>query len=292
MDKIKVVLDTDIGTDIDDSECLAYLLCQERCDLLGVTTVSGEAVERAMLASVIMRAAGKKVPIHPGADKPLCSTNFQPRAGQKEKLTSWEHDTDFEPYSAIEFLKETIEANPGEVILLAIGPLTNIALLCTIYPETVKKLKELVIMGGQFFQPDKFAEWNIRCDPYAAKIVFQSGVKMRLIGLDVTRKVTMKTSEFAEKFTSDVLKPVKEFSEVWFRNHDISTFHDPLAATVIFEDLCTYKRGTVTVDLTGKEEVEGRKGATYFEEGDGCHFAADTVNPEAFFKHYFKITLK
>ncbi len=292
MEKTKVILDTDIGTDIDDSECLAYLLCQERCDLLGITTVSGEAVERAMLASVIMREAGKKVPLHPGADKPLCSKNYQPHAGQKEKLAFWEHDTDFEPYSAIEFLKETIEANPNEVVLLAIGPLTNIALLCASYPETVKKLKELVIMGGEFFQPDKYAEWNIRCDPYAAKIVLESGIKMRLIGLDVTRKVTMKTAEFAEKFTSKVLKPVKDFSEVWFRNSEISTFHDPLAATVIFEDMCTFKQGTVTVDLTGIGEKEGLKGRTYFEEGDGCHFVADTVQPEKFFEHYFELTTK
>lgn len=288
MEKLKVILDTDIGSDIDDSECLAYLLCQEKCDLVGITTVSGEPIERAMLASAIMKVSGKKVPIHPGAEKPLCAENRQPRASQKEKLSNWEHDTDFVPFSAIEFLKDTILANPGEIVLLAIGPLTNIGILLSAYPEVIPAVKELVIMGGQFFLKEEFAEWNIRCDPYAAKLVFDSGIKMRCIGLDVTRKVTMETKEFAEKFTSDILKPVYDFSEVWFRNSTISTFHDPLAATVLFEDLCTFKKGTVTVDILGNDEVPG--GRTFFKEGDGNHLVADTVKPEEFFKHYFEIT--
>lgn len=288
MEKIKVILDTDIGSDIDDSECLAYLLSQEKCDLVGITTVSGDAIERAMLASAIVKVAGKSVPIHAGADKPLCAENRQPRAAQKEKLPNWEHDKDFKPFTAIEFLKDTILANPGEITLLAIGPLTNIGILLSVYPEVIPAIKELVIMGGQFFQKEEFAEWNIRCDPYAAKLVFDSGINMRCIGLDVTRMVAMKTDEFAKHFTSDILKPVYDFSEVWFRDREISHFHDPLAATVIFENLCTFKKGTVTVDILGNDEIPG--GRTFFKEGEGNHLVADTVKPDEFFKHYFEIT--
>lgn len=68
---IKVLLDTDIGSDIDDAVCLAYLLAQPECQLLGITTVSGEAVKRARLASVLCKVAAKLVPIYPGAEAPL-----------------------------------------------------------------------------------------------------------------------------------------------------------------------------------------------------------------------------
>ena len=67
----KVILDTDIGSDIDDAICLAYLLAQPRCELLGITTVTGEPNQRAQIASAICKAAGKKVPIYPGVDTPL-----------------------------------------------------------------------------------------------------------------------------------------------------------------------------------------------------------------------------
>ena len=66
MKKIKILLDTDIGSDIDDSVCLAYLLSQPKCDLLGITTVTGDTVKRAMLASVLCRLAGREIPIFPG----------------------------------------------------------------------------------------------------------------------------------------------------------------------------------------------------------------------------------
>ena len=68
---MKVLLDTDIGSDIDDAICLAYLLAKPECELLGITTVSGEPEKRAMLASAICRTAGRDIPIFPGAPLPL-----------------------------------------------------------------------------------------------------------------------------------------------------------------------------------------------------------------------------
>jgi inosine-uridine nucleoside N-ribohydrolase len=68
---IKVLLDTDIGSDIDDAVCLSYLLSQPRCELLGITTVTGEAEKRAMIASSLCKIAGKEIPIYPGIEKPL-----------------------------------------------------------------------------------------------------------------------------------------------------------------------------------------------------------------------------
>ena len=83
---IKVLLDTDIGSDIDDAVCLAYLLAQPECELLGITTVSGEVEKRAQIASALCRTAGRQVPIFPGTADPLLVPQKQPQAPQAAAL--------------------------------------------------------------------------------------------------------------------------------------------------------------------------------------------------------------
>src|SRR5260370_378469 len=84
------LLDTDIGGDIDDALCLAYLLAQPACELLGITTVTGEAEKRAMLASALCKVAGKHVPIFPGVEYPLLAAQRQPDAPQARALQKCE----------------------------------------------------------------------------------------------------------------------------------------------------------------------------------------------------------
>ena len=126
---VKILLDTDIGSDIDDAVCLAYLLANPQCELLGITTVTGEAVKRAQMASALCKIAGKKVPIYPGAENPLLIAQRQTGAPQARQLSNWRHQTDFPKNDAVAFMRRTIRNNPGEIILLPVGPLTNVALL-------------------------------------------------------------------------------------------------------------------------------------------------------------------
>ena len=105
---------------------------QPRCDLLGITTVSGEPDKRAALADAVCRAGGvPDIPIHVGIESPLLIAQNQPHAPQAEVLAAgeWPHRTFGRQNTAIDFLREAIYARPGEITLLAIGPLTNIALL-------------------------------------------------------------------------------------------------------------------------------------------------------------------
>ena len=118
---MKVLLDTDIGSDIDDAVCLAYLLAQPDCELLGVTTVTGEGQRRAMLASALCREAGQDVPIYIGAEQPLLIEQRQPLSPQADGLGNWSHATEFPRGEAVEFMRRTIRAHPGEVTLLPIG---------------------------------------------------------------------------------------------------------------------------------------------------------------------------
>jgi inosine-uridine nucleoside N-ribohydrolase len=289
----KVLLDTDIGTDIDDAVALAYLLSQPRCHLLGVTTVTGEAGRRAAMASAICRQAGRDdVPIHPGCEMPMMVPARQTSAAQAEALSDWSHRTDFRPNSAVEFLRKTIRAHPDEVTLLSIGPMTNVATLFSVDPQIPALLKRLVIMGGNYFNR-MLSEWNVVCDPHAAAIVYGAGDHARCgehvsFGLDVTLQCRMDKQDCLSKFVAKVLGPVRDFSQVWFRRHrnDI-TFHDPLAAACIFEPaLCNYLEGRVTVSLD-----EPTLGWTIFREDfeNPVHTVAQDVHPERFFEHYFDI---
>jgi purine nucleosidase len=283
----KILLDTDIGSDIDDAVCLAYLLANPACDLLGITTVTGDTVKRASMASVLCKIAKKDIPIHPGRAQPLLMEQKQPHVPQAAALDRWDHDTDFSKGEAVEFLRQTIRANPGEIVLLGIGPMTNIAALFAADEEIPKLLKGLVLMCGEFFQSNCGLEWNAKLDPAAAAVVYRAAPPFhRSLGLDVTMKVTMPADEVRRKFQAPLLRPVLDFAEVWFKNAKTIIFHDPLAATVIFDEtICGFEAGRVEVEL----KSDHLAGATlwYPKDPSGHHEVATTVNAPRFFEHYF-----
>src|SRR5690606_2188867 len=162
----------------------------------------GEGLQRAMMASALCRLAGKDVPIYIGAENPLIIEQRQPQAPQAAALGDWAHETDFPRGLAVEFLRRTIRGNPGEVTLLTIGPLTNIALLFATDPEIPSLLKSLVLMGGSFWSGiNEGKEWNIILDPHASEIVYRAKPPLhRSIGLDVTTQVTMEADQVRQRF--------------------------------------------------------------------------------------------
>jgi inosine-uridine nucleoside N-ribohydrolase len=288
---IKVLLDTDIGTDVDDAVCLAYLLAQPQCELLGITTVTGEAEKRAALASVLCEFAGRTIPIFPGAEMPLLAPQRQSRAQQAAALPRWKHTSNFPRDQATQFMQRIIRDNPGEVILLTVGPLTNIAQLFLEDPEIPRLLKGLVMMGGVYNpQSPEWAriEWNTSSDPQASHIVFRAPLAHhRCLGLDVTQQVILSAEEVRERFTAPLLQPVLDFAEIWFAEFFPSiTFHDPLAAATLFDPgVCAFQRGTVTLDM------DVHPGRTYWKPSDltGPHEVAVSVEVPRYFAHFFGV---
>jgi inosine-uridine nucleoside N-ribohydrolase len=289
---IKILLDTDIGTDVDDAVCLAYLLAQPECDLLGITTVTGQADRRAALASVLCRQAGREVPIFPGAERPMRGAQRQPVAQQAAALPRWPHETRFPQNQAIEFMRRTVRAHPGEVVLLTIGPLTNAGLLFAADPEIPYLLRGLVLMGGifsrqPFLEPDRL-EWNVTSDIHATGIVYRAPVKLhRSVGLDITQQVVMAAEDVRRKFTAPLLQPVLDFAEIWFEEFFPSiTFHDPLTAATLFdEQICSFQPGRVTVDTTATPGL-----VSWQPGGPGSpHAVAVSVDPERYFAHFFSV---
>ena len=115
--------------------------------MLGITTCTGEAEERAKLASMLCLYANRPdIPIYPGPDGCLVVDQIECSAPQKEVLSKWPHQKEFRKGYAIEFLRKTIRENPGEITLIAVAPMTNIALLFSVDPEIPKLLKGLYLI--------------------------------------------------------------------------------------------------------------------------------------------------
>lgn len=286
---IKVLVDTDIGSYIDDAVCLAYLLSHRDCQLLGITTVTDDTKKRAMLASVLCRVAGKKIPIYPGFEKPLKVLQERNEVPQAKILKDWDHDTNFPTTNAVDFLGKSIHDNPRKIVFLTIGPLTNLANLFYRDPEIPSLIKGLVSMCGVFadrFPETDEVEWNVQWDAYATHKVCESAVAShKFVGLDVTRDITMDIKQFLKKMPPEWRKLILALTEASSGPKDTITFHDPLAATTIFDkQICLFKKGLVTVELTGD-----RIGKTRFSPSIpfAKHEVALEVDKARFFKSYF-----
>lgn len=292
-DKMSVILDTDIGSDVDDAVCLAYLLKEKRCDLKGIVTVSGEADKRASLASMLCKIAGRDdIPIFAGCETPICGRQLQTYAASADVLEKHPHNTYNVSYEHIAFMAETIRNNPGKITIIAIGPLTNIAVLFSTYPDIPKLVKKVVIMGGVFNAPEygRVVEWNIECDPYAAKIVFDSDAEIFCVGLDVTMKVNIEVEKANKVFSANpLMRAVSEMATKWFLTEESNwyyenptiTFHDPLTAVSLFnENVCEFAKGNVEFNMT----VGENQGQIFWTpDAKGKHNVAVGVDVEKFF---------
>ena len=290
----KILLDTDIGDDIDDAVCLAYLLAHRDCDLLGVTTVTETAgCHRAALASMLCRAAGRDVPILPGTTGPLLIDRRDSYAPQQPALRRWPHQTDFPCGEALPFMRRTIRENPGQVTLVAIGPLTNLALLFAADPELPGMLAGLYMMCGVFEKRGLVAddaEWNARSDPHATAMVYRAARDApvcRSIGLDVTHDVALGRDACYERFAGERHAALHDLFDLYFTWSDRIIFHDALAAACVFDpSLCGFARGRVAVETYSRSMA----GLTrWTADAAGPHEVATRVDSERFFDHYFAV---
>lgn len=182
-----VIFDTDIGTDIDDAYALAALVLRPELKLLGVTTVSGDTVARARLAAKLLAVAGGRwasLPVYAG--RPGSTQYMQ----QVDWAAGYSAPTLHES-GAVEFMRREIHAHPGEITLIAVGELTNVAALLDAEPGIGKNIRAISLMGGAVYRgyapgskPEP--EWNIKSNAAAARTVFTSGVPLLVAPLDST----------------------------------------------------------------------------------------------------------
>lgn len=262
-----VILDTDIGTDVDDALALALILDSPELSLVGVTCVYGDVDLRARLARKLLRLAGRSdVPVLTGARHTLLGLRPVYWAGHEGRglLETGDEGPGPDAEHAIDFLVRTVMSNPGQIHLLAIGPLTNVALALRREPRLAQNLAHLTLMGGAVRGPGDlelpYAEHNIRSDPEAAHVVFTSGAPITMIPLDVTTKVTIRSEGVVRirrrgtPFVDAIAGQVESYPP--FAKRGWTHLHDPLAAATIADPTLVEVR-TLRVDV----ELDGRYAA-------------------------------
>lgn len=283
-----LILDTDIGDDIDDAYALCLLMA-EKANVIGVSTVYRNAVQRARIASALISLWGEKIPVYAGESYPEVQPLFKFEKADVDGKPMIPHyipavmeNAKIEEKNGVDFLLDTVRANPYNITVLAIGPFTNLATAAERDPETFGKIKRILIMGGDY--TSNVPEWNILCDPEAADKVFRSGVPIRAVGFDVTKRCRFddETLAFLRSLKAEKNKLLVRMTEIWIDHNRekgaVPTMHDPLTAETLFDNsLVTFARGKFKVMLGGEN-----RGATVADpDGTEIEYAAD-VNVPAF----------
>jgi purine nucleosidase len=301
----KVIFDTDIGNDADDAVCLAYLLLQPACDLLGVTTVGMDSGTRAKVTEVLARNMGRNnLRIAAGCDKPFVSNLWWGHHKIFASPILKEHPAEktYIPNNSVELMQEIVRENPGEVTLLAVGPLSNVAAFLRADPHTFGKLKEVVIMGGRFGKEPRRST-NFMLDPASAASVHQHvNVPTRIAGGETTGPLHVSRETMEDWFGSPPYKLLYEICKAWVdrpeRKGNHLSLHDPFAASLIFEpDLCEYQRVDIGVqfmqrDIVRDIAIEGDEltGYTTFTPNkEGKHRIVRNVKKQQFHNHLEQI---
>ncbi|PIA28324.1 hypothetical protein AQUCO_07200170v1 [Aquilegia coerulea] len=265
----KVIIDTDPG--IDDSMAILMAFQTPELEILGLTTIFGNVTTKDATrnALILCEIAGRDaIPVAEGSSEPL--------KGGEPRVADFVHGSDGLgnlnlpsskgkkcEKSAVEFLVDKVSEYPGEVSILALGPLTNLALAIKADSSFANKVKKIVVLGGAFFalgNVNPAAEANIYGDPEAADVVFTSGANIVIVGINITTQVKLTDEDLSElkesrgmhtQFISDMCK----FYRDWHVKSDgvYGIFlHDPVSFVALVQpDLFTYKEGVVRVETQG-----------------------------------------
>jgi len=289
---IKVIFDTDFSIPPqDDGLALALAVRSPELQILGITTVAGnDTMQRATSDALReLEIAGRSdIPVYMGANRPLVHEKTDWDTTVHGKWWSDEAPamppggfakTQAQKESAVDFIIRTVNANPGQITIIAIGPLTNIATAIRQTPGLAQKIKKINIMGGAIGSLDggggnvtPNAEFNFWVDPEAAQVVVRSGIPISLTGLNVTRKTNF-TREWYDKIVAvdtPLTRLIKErMDPMYDRNAERSAeMYDELTvATVIDPTLVKEKDMFVDVDITHGPDYGFSVGATRIWEG-------------------------
>ncbi len=254
-------IDTDPG--LDDTLAIIWAVRQEtkiNWKILGISTVKGNISfqQTNINALAILEHLNRAdIPVYAGASKALIQQSHDAEFVHGNKLGPFDPKptTSLQTLKAPEALAQTLQNLDGKMTIVTLGPLTNIALFLTLYPELTHKIENIVIMGGgSYGNVTHYAEFNIYIDPEAAWIVFNSGVSITMSGLDISDEYAFATQKELN-FYSDLIqdswtKPVFEF--LVSRGFEKTNLYDPTAmVAAAYPELFETYDSPVTVQLTG-----------------------------------------
>src|SRR5882724_1487699 len=284
----KVIIDTDIGDDIDDAFAVALALRSPELQILGITTTFGDTETRAKLLDRFLAEAGRpEIPIAAGAPTPPKSNFTQRRYAVNNRYAKPSHP------DAVTFLLDQIRHNPSEVTLIAIGPLMNVGAAIDKDADTFRKLKRVIIMGGSikrgygdlgFGTPTPpQPEWNILNDIPSAQRLFAAGVRLYVMPLDSTQ---LKLDEVKRAFLFNQGTPITDALTLLYHQwgQETPTLFDPMTiAFLVSPSLCPVQPMHIRVDELGFTRLDpGPPNAPNLPNAQVC---LDS-NPDAFFRFY------
>jgi len=251
----KIIIDTDIGDDIDDAFAVALALRSPELQIVGISTEFGETETRAKLVDRMLGEAGRQdIPVAIGIH-----TDAKTSFGQRPYAEGGHFAKTSHP-AAVDFILDQIRKDPGEITLVTIGPLVNVGAIIDRDPQTFKKLKRVVSMGGSIDRGygDPYGpptppqpEWNILNDVASAKKLFASGVPVYLMPLDSTQ---LKLDEVGREYLFRQGTPITDALVILYHQwgQQTPTLYDPM--TIAFIDdpkLCPVQPMKITVDDKG-----------------------------------------
>ena len=269
-DRRRIIIDTDPGQD--DAIAILLALGSDELDVIGITAVAGNVplalTERN--ARKICELAGKpETRVFSGAVRPLVrplvtAEEVHGQTGLNGPVLP-EPTMPLQKQHAVDFIVETLMAEPeGSITLCPLGPLTNIALALIREPRIAPRIREIVLMGGGYFEQGNVtpsAEFNIYVDPHAADIVFRSGVPIVMMPLDVTHKALTTASRIAAfralgsrvgEAAAQMLEFFERFDEEKYGT-DGGPLHDPcVIAWLLKPDLFSGRRCNVSVETVSE----------------------------------------
>ncbi len=263
-DKINVLIDTDIGDDIDDAFAILLALKSKKIDIKAISTVYRNAAQRAQITRQLLNKLNcVDIEVCAGIDEPFCEPlkmySFERiDKNGKIQIPHFMPSMEYEKYlkdDIADFIEKHVQKQQNELTILALGPLTNIAIWIKKYPDSIERIKELVIMGGSYNYNRK--EWNFRCDPEAAEIVMDSKINIKLIPIDVTEKCILEQHMIDQFYNSqdEGIMLVTAMMKKYLKDFEYSRpvcLHDPLTLGSILEDFYVFERYYCSV-MTDKD---------------------------------------
>ena len=259
--RFKLLIDTDIGDEIDDALAL-YLAMDMDCELVGVTTVFRNAVERARLTKRLLSEYGKgyeRVPVYAGYCDPLGMEvrKWGHTCHYSSEIDGEEYRPDGNtPEDAVDFIIDCCKKYGEDLIVVAIGPFTNIARVIQKDAEALSKVKNVVIMGGAFYK--QYADWNVMCDTLATDLMFRSLGNLVCLGADVTHTLDVGEKNYATLLEcgnrGGALSYLCGLIRLWREENPsrCPTLHDPLAVYYVLDrSICKTEDITVKVITDG-----------------------------------------
>lgn len=279
---VPVILDTDIGDDIDDALNLALILQSPELDLKAVITVLNAGDVRAALAYRILELHGRTdIPVGIGAEQTLLGKPSRAIPIQAAALPPG-YTAPGPSRNGVRLMIDTILLAPEKITLVAVGPLTNVALALRSEPRLQERIERIVLMSGVFFRAG--LEYNVHRDAEAAAIVYASGLPISTVGLDVTLQCRLGTDEMQRlaKSNFENVTFLYRLIVAW-QNGDAAKhpiLHDPLASLAMLKpSLVNWQRGRVEIETRG---IDGRsQGLSVFrKDAEGTVEVAETVRAD------------